>query len=48
MKYCVITDLKTVFRSQFVGVFLTHLHTKFNIPRHKQYKLNMTAYFDVP
>jgi hypothetical protein len=38
-----ITDLKTIFLSQFVCIFLLHLHTKLHIPTNKQYKLNMTA-----
>jgi hypothetical protein len=37
----VSADLKSIFRAQFVGAFIIHVHTKFHVPRHKSSTINI-------
>ena len=36
-------DLQTILHTQFLGIIIIHLHTKFNVPRYKQQKLHITT-----
>ena len=36
-KHFIISNKRIIFHTQFVDMFIIHLHTKFHIPRHNKY-----------
>jgi len=38
-KHSIISNKRIIFHTQFVGMFIIHLHTKFHILRHNKYEI---------